>query len=128
MSGVWNPDVTMTLVFGVVGVIVAVLGFRFRGSICFGVSRMLQFARERTGNAKSAFTLKKIPIANENLDRTDPYIGDADVELALQESSFHAMSTSISVTHIRNVFEIIDWLNFDDPEILIRDELRAWQD
>ncbi len=89
---------------------------------------MLQFARERTGNAKSAFTLKKIPIANENLDRTDPYIGDADVELALQESSFHAMSTSISVTHIRNVFEIIDWLNFDDPEILIRDELRAWQD
>jgi len=53
MSGVWSPDVTMTLVFGVVGVIVAILGFRYRGSICHGVSRVLQFTRERPGTAQS---------------------------------------------------------------------------
>ena len=55
-------------------------------------------------------------------------IGEVDIELAPQESSSHAMSTSISRTHIRNKFEHIDWIRFDHPEDLTRDELRAWQD
>lgn len=60
----------MTLVFGVVGVIVAILGFRFRGSICYGVSRALQFARKRPGTAKFTFPLRnsRAPIGNDNLD------------------------------------------------------------
>ena len=62
-------------------------------------------------------------MTNQIVSSTDPYIGEADVE-----SSSHAMSTSISITHTRNKFELVDWLRFDDPEGLTRDELRAWQD
>ena len=49
MTNVWSPDAITTLVFGVVGVIIAVLGFRFRGSICHGFSRLLQSGRGRRG-------------------------------------------------------------------------------
>jgi hypothetical protein len=63
MSGVWTLDVIMTLVFGVFGVMVAILGFRFRGSICHGVSRVLQFTRKEPGNAKPTFPLKSLEFA-----------------------------------------------------------------
>ena len=55
-------------------------------------------------------------------------IGEVDIELAPQGSSSHAMSTSISIPQKRNKFELIDWIRFDHPEDLTRDELRAWQD
>ena len=71
--------------------------------------------------------LLNLVVRNEIVQSTEPYIGEGDLESMSRGSSSHAISTSVSVPHIRNVFELFDWWRFDDPEDLTRDELRVWQ-
>jgi len=122
MSSAWTPDITMTLVFGVVGVTVAVLGFKFRGSICHVASQLFQFTRERQGNT-TEFTFRFDKLRNSNLVLTNEIVlterhtgEEDDVESTPLGSSSHAVSTSVFVLHIPSVFELFDLPRHGDPE------------
>ena len=67
-------------------------------------------------------------MTNEIVLSTEQYTGEEDVESTPPGPSSHAVSTSVSVLHIRNVFELSDLPRFGDPEDLTRDEVRVWQD